>query len=378
MDGKPVSGMRVFFAAPAAGASASLSTTIATTDTSGVASVIATANSITGTYPVTATFNNIIVQFVLTNLPKSVARNDLDGDGRSEIVVETFGPHQLNYVHMRADGSWYDYSGLLSSPAFSSNVAGSGDVNMDGKSDLVFQNGTTGAIGVWFMNGRTVTSTVGLLPNPALTWNVCGVADFDIDGHADVLLQDSATGKVAEWRMDGTGYWKRRVLLGSPGIDWKITGTGDIVGDRIPDLVLQNVLTGDVAVWLLNGDAVVAGGVVGTPGPLWKAIAVADFNADGRSDIILQNTQTADVAEWLMDGTTIIAGGIIGTPGPLWTVVGAGDFNGDGMAHVILVGGAPPTSDRTLAQWEVRNGAVVRGVSGLLTIRANTTVIVVN
>jgi len=67
--GNPVSGVTVTFAAPTAGASSTLSSTTATTNAAGVASVTATANGTTGTYQITATVAGIAtpITFTLTN-----------------------------------------------------------------------------------------------------------------------------------------------------------------------------------------------------------------------------------------------------------------------------------------------------------------------
>jgi hypothetical protein len=67
--GNPVSGVEVRFAAPASGASATLSATSVVTDGSGTASVTATANGTAGSYVVTATVSGLApVSFALTNV----------------------------------------------------------------------------------------------------------------------------------------------------------------------------------------------------------------------------------------------------------------------------------------------------------------------
>ena len=51
-------------------------------------------------------------------------------------------------------------------------VAGSGDFNGDGQTDLVFQHQTTGAVSVWLMNGLTRTSAVTLSPARPIAWRL--------------------------------------------------------------------------------------------------------------------------------------------------------------------------------------------------------------
>ena len=72
-DGTPVDSGTVTFTVPASGASATLPSGTAGTNASGVASVIATANNITGAYTVTATYQGESVTFALTNTPGSAA-----------------------------------------------------------------------------------------------------------------------------------------------------------------------------------------------------------------------------------------------------------------------------------------------------------------
>jgi hypothetical protein len=72
--GNPLSGVEVTFAAPASGASATLSATSVVTDGGGTASVNATANGTAGSYAVTATVSGIApASFALTNIPAAPA-----------------------------------------------------------------------------------------------------------------------------------------------------------------------------------------------------------------------------------------------------------------------------------------------------------------
>ncbi len=72
--GNPLSGVTVTFAAPASGASATLSAKTAITDSNGLASITVTANATIGTYDVTAAIVGVVDsgRFRLTNLGASV------------------------------------------------------------------------------------------------------------------------------------------------------------------------------------------------------------------------------------------------------------------------------------------------------------------
>ncbi len=90
-EGNAVAGASVSFAAPSSGASATLSSSNATTDANGDASVSATANTIAGGYAVTATLGGQQATFSLTNLagPPAVA-TVTGGTPQSAIVGHAF------------------------------------------------------------------------------------------------------------------------------------------------------------------------------------------------------------------------------------------------------------------------------------------------
>jgi subtilisin family serine protease len=90
--GNPISGLTINFAAPNTGASAVLSSATASTDANGIASVNATANTIAGSYVVTASSGSESVEFNLTNNPGAIATLELvGGDAQSTAVGSAFG-----------------------------------------------------------------------------------------------------------------------------------------------------------------------------------------------------------------------------------------------------------------------------------------------
>jgi hypothetical protein len=91
--GHGVAGVSVGFAAPAAGASASLSAASATTDAQGLASISATANSVAGGYTIVASINGVAVSasFALTNTASAAAViSATTGTPQSAIVGQPF------------------------------------------------------------------------------------------------------------------------------------------------------------------------------------------------------------------------------------------------------------------------------------------------
>ena len=76
-------------------------------------------------------------------------------------------------------------------------VRGIGDFDGDGKSDILWSNGTTRANAIWKSASSTTTQTIS---GVAKDWFVAGVGDFNGDGKADILWRNSSTGANSIWK----------------------------------------------------------------------------------------------------------------------------------------------------------------------------------
>lgn len=94
-------------------------------------------------------------------------------------------------------------------------LQGIGDFNNDQKPDFVWRNASSGANAIWLLNGVSSNSNGSLSANPILdagyfytltdqNWQMRGATDFNGDGKSDVLWQNVTTGENATWYMDGT------------------------------------------------------------------------------------------------------------------------------------------------------------------------------
>ena len=107
-------------------------------------------------------------------------------------------------------------------------VVANGDFNGDGKNDLIWQHLATGRLEAWFMNGVTRLSRMDLSPNRVTdtTWIIVAAGDVDVDGKMDLVWQDQAQGWLAIWLMNGVtlkqsiGFNPERVA----DTRWKIVG----------------------------------------------------------------------------------------------------------------------------------------------------------
>ena len=204
-------------------------------------------------------------------------------------------------------------------------VAGVGDFNRDGYSDILFQH-STGKIAVWTMNSTGVRAFgPAYYPNPPQGWHVVGTGDFSVPGKWDILWQHD-TGVLAIWKMDdkGTTPISESVvnfnppLPGWPGPDWHALGSGHFYGDSNCQILFQHT-SGQVAIWTVSGNTATSpgGNLPYNPGPEWHVVGVGDYNGDGKSDILWQH-DSGTVSVWTMDRITPIVYGSGVDPGAGW------------------------------------------------------------
>jgi hypothetical protein len=236
------------------------------------------------------------------------------------------------------------------------HYADKGDYNHDAKTDLLFLNDTTHGVAIWQMNGTTVTSSsqVGTV-NAAAGWAYAETADFGGDGKSDMLFLNGTTNGIAIWQMNGT------TVTGSPQVGtmtagFHLAGLGDFDGDGKTDLLTVNDATNAIDVRLMNGVQATTETQVDTMASGFHFAGTGDFNGDGKTDVLTINDTTHAVDVRLMDGTQPTTESQIGTINAAsgWHFAEVGDFNGDGQSDLLFV------NDTThgVAVWQINNGHV--------------------
>ena len=231
------------------------------------------------------------------------------------------------------------------------------DFNADNKSDLVWQNMTTGELAVSFMNGPAVQENLSLgIFDPQ--WKVGAVADFNADGAPDILCQNTVTGEWSVWLMSGVQV-ANKISLGIQPLNFRICAAGDFNGDGNPDIVVQNSANGQVSIWLMTGTQRLSITAVATLTANWQICSGVDLTGDGQSGLILQNSVTGQVKLWYMSGTRVTWKTGLTTVSPEWQVCGSGDFYGDGKSEILCQNVL--TGESSL--WSIVNNAVSKKVS---------------
>lgn len=189
-------------------------------------------------------------------------------------------------------------------------IAGTGDVDRNGRRDIIWRNRRTGALAVWYLQDLTVAGAALIGPGPVtdLNWRVVSTKDMNNDGWPDLLWQHFDSGAIAAWIMQGGNLRDGYIIDYVGDRDWIVAGASDINRDGSTDIVFQH-LDGRLAVWYMRNGRYLSSAAIGPSSGLdqfWRVRAVTDMNGDGYADLVWQHTVNQWLAVSFMRGTTIM------------------------------------------------------------------------
>jgi hypothetical protein len=313
----------------------------------------------------------------------SVVAADLNGDGKLDLLVANqcaasgtcpYGTNGTVGVLMGKGDGTFQTAVTYSSGGYSAESMALGDVNGDGKPDLVVSNACgdiyctkneNGTVGVLLGNGDgtfrpAVTSVSG-----ALTARSVVAADVNGDGKLDLLVAATtgATGVVSVLSGNGDGTFRAPVMYASGGLFGLSVVVADVNGDGKPDLLVANECAFDsnvncgnpagmVGVLLGNGDGTFQAAVTySSGGGGIPSVAVGDVNGDGKADLILADAcvggycgNTVGVQLGYGDGS-FQAPVSYGSGGYGLTSVAVADVNGDGKLDLLATNNCVSSSN---------------------------------
>jgi uncharacterized repeat protein (TIGR01451 family) len=228
--------------------------------------------------------------------PQGVAVGDVNGDGLADVVLITsfnFDPaHDFKlYVFLQQpDGQlapqvvYATAASDLSIPAQSVQI---GDVNGDGRQDIVLGNGSNIEVFLQRADGSLAPSVV--YPTPMA--QIIRIGDVNNDGRADVVGLDWNSNNVAVFLQNAGGTLAPAVLYFAQHGGFNDLDLGDVNGDGLTDIV---VMSGQGFLYNVVVIPQAASGGFNAPVPysiasggLTQGVAIGDLNGDGRNDIVV-------------------------------------------------------------------------------------------
>jgi len=264
-------------------------------------------------------------------------------------------------------------SGRAPGDQFGWSVSGVGDVDLDGRPDLAVgapgrqrQSGAPGYVRVISGRSGAVLFTIaGADPGDLFGWSVAGAGDVDRDGRPDIVVGAPFGGPDTEGVVtvhsgrDGRELYRFSGVGALDYFGWSVAGPGDVDGDGFPDVLVGapedglppsrayvrvfSGRDGSILKTCEGGEYSPSGTVNGHDFGVSVAGA-GDFDRDGRPDFLVGATGRND-QEWgfvavigMGFGESLVPdrGGFPGFGG---AVSGLGDVDGDQVPDFIV--GAP-------------------------------------
>lgn len=272
---------------------------------------------------------------------------DVNGDGNIDLLGQDNGNFKLNVLIGNGNGTFkFPVSSASATSLSGTNFLSSGDFNGDGKLDVVTAEDYSmpGWGEILLGNGN------GFFSAPSAVFGGgdygCNIVSGDVngDGKLDVIVDDGYNDTYAGiYAGTGSGTFN---FLGSatlnlnndrtPGLKLK-----DVNNDGKLDLIGSDNMGNKVSVLLGNGDGTFKAGRSFSTGTSPGKFDIADTNGDGNYDILVSDTTAGTVSLLLGNGNGTFKARTsyaVAVPASSPYSVAFGDFNGDGASDFASTG----------------------------------------
>ncbi|GAA4742149.1 hypothetical protein GCM10023264_04090 [Sphingomonas daechungensis] len=281
------------------------------------------------------------VQLTIQQAIVQDARNDFNGDGRSDILWRHDDGRITDWLGTANGGFAPNAANSLNGVSVDWQVAATGDFNGDGRDDILWRN-VDGRMTDWLgtATGGFADNAANAYNSVATQWHVVGAGDFNGDGRDDILWRHD-DGRITDWLGTANGGFAPNSAnsLNGVSVDWKIAAIGDFNGDGRDDILWRNV-DGRMTDWLgtaTGGFTDNAANAYNSVATQWHVVGAGDFNGDGRDDILWRHDD-GRITDWLgtaNGGFSPNAANSLNGVSVDWQVAAIGDFNGDGRDDIL-------------------------------------------
>lgn len=246
----------------------------------------------------------------LYNITGQGPLGDYNGDGKSDFLFLQETSSRLDIALWLMDGNVPIRQDILGSISPTWSLVNTNDFDGNGTTDLVFtQIGSGGelTVGLWLIDGFDYIAQTEIATTSQPGWFIVDSNDFDGNGTADLLLGRSVNNRfeIGLWTMNGTTITGQKGLGSiSDAAGWELIDHNDFNGDGKADLLFARTVDGnlELGVWLVDGtNGLIAQQSIGTTQkPDWKVLTTGDATGNGIADIFLVNDVTKEIGIWYL------------------------------------------------------------------------------
>jgi VCBS repeat protein len=227
-----------------------------------------------------------------------VAAGDVNGDGKLDLVTESWGDNEVAVLAGDGNGGFKTPPRFFRVGKMPYQRVRVGDVNGDGKTDIITTNLEGDSVTILLADGK------GGVHQPVGSPFPCGdspfnfaIGDVNNDGKPDLAIVNSPSsaarsGKNGLTVLLGDGRGAFKMMTGSPFATAEIpnrVAIGDVNGDGVGDIAVTSPDGNRITLFLMSKKSGVVSSSTIAVGRKPKGLAMRDLNADGKADIVVTN-----------------------------------------------------------------------------------------
>jgi hypothetical protein len=269
--------------------------------------------------------------------PDAIAIGDLNGDGKPDIVAANAADNTVSVLIGKGDGTFAPQK------TYATGKTPTGVAIADlgnGKPDIVVTNQEDGTVSVLLGKGDGTfepqkTYATGKTPT--------GLAIADLgNGRPDIVTANAADNTVSVLIGNGDGSFQPPTPYAT-GEGPVAVAIADLNGDKKADVVTANETEGTVSVLLGKGDGTIEAPKNYGTGVAPDAVALGDLNHDGKPDIVAADGGANTVSVLLGKGDGTFAAKQDFPTGISPEGVALADLNADGKPDIVTANGGANT-----------------------------------